>query len=233
MFQEFRSAGEKLFLSGVNDTHSGNMSFRDGEKIFITAKNAMLSSLKEGDIIKVGLEEEYSTDSSASGDLLIHRLIYKITKSGAIIHAHPPNALALCVTENRILPQDFKGQSLFPSGVGIIKTKLGASIDEISQQVASALSEAKKLASKVKKELHLNDEESLKLAHELMANSEKASKEVLGAAGRYFEAALIKSGAASKGELKTAKKFLQKRVKKVRDTMESKVKKKWSGLKRK
>jgi len=96
-----------------------------------------------------------------------------------------------------------------------------------------SLSEAKKLASKVKKELHLNDEESLKLAHELMANSEKASKEVLGAAGRYFEAALIKSGAASKGELKTAKKFLQKRVKKVRDTMESKVKKKWSGLKRK
>ena len=87
-----------------------------------------------------------------------------------------------------------------------------------------SLAEAKKLASKVKKELRLSDEESLKLAHELMANSEKASQEVLAAAGRYFESALIKSGAASKGELKTAKKFLKKRARRVKDTLKAKLK---------
>ncbi len=87
-----------------------------------------------------------------------------------------------------------------------------------------SLAEAKKLASKVKKELHLSDEESLKLAHELMANSEKASQEVLAAASRYFESALIKSGAASKGELKTAKKFLKKRARRVKDTLKAKLK---------
>ena len=96
-----------------------------------------------------------------------------------------------------------------------------------------SLAEAKKLASKVKKELHLSDEESLKLAHQLMANSEKASKEVLGTAGKYFEAALVKSGAASKGELKTAKKFLKKRARKVRDTMRSKAEKGWHRLRKK
>jgi len=82
-----------------------------------------------------------------------------------------------------------------------------------------SLGEAKKAASKVKKELHLNDEESLALARELMANSKQASKEILTTADRYFESALVKSGVASKGELKAASKFLKKRAGRVKDTV--------------
>ena len=96
-----------------------------------------------------------------------------------------------------------------------------------------SLGEAKKLVSKVKKELHLSDEESLKLAHALMANSEKASKDILDTASRYFGSALVKSGAASKGELKTAKKFLKKRARRVKDTMQANVKKGWHALRKK
>ncbi len=96
-----------------------------------------------------------------------------------------------------------------------------------------SLAEAKKLVSMVKKELHLNDEESLKLAQKLVANSERASKEVLGTASRYFESALIKSGAASKGELKTAKQFFKKRTRKVKDTLEESVKRRFHQLKKK
>ncbi len=82
-----------------------------------------------------------------------------------------------------------------------------------------SLVEAKKVASKVKKELHLSDEESMSLARELMANSKQASKEILGTANRYFESALMKSGVASKGELKAARKFLKKRARRVKDTL--------------
>ena len=82
-----------------------------------------------------------------------------------------------------------------------------------------SLAEAKKVASKVKKELHLSDEESLKLARELMVNSKQASKEVLGIANRYFDSALEKSGVASKGELKAARKFLKRRAIRVKDKM--------------
>jgi len=88
-----------------------------------------------------------------------------------------------------------------------------------------SLAEAKKIARELKKRLNLSEEESLKLARELVANSEKASQEVLAAAGKYFEAALIKSGAASKGELKTAKKFLRKRAHRIKSTMKEKVRK--------
>ena len=82
-----------------------------------------------------------------------------------------------------------------------------------------SLAEAKKVASKVKRELHLSDEESLKLAHQLVANSRQASKEVLSTANRYFESALEKSGVASKGELRAARKFLKRRARRVKDKM--------------
>ncbi len=87
-----------------------------------------------------------------------------------------------------------------------------------------SLAEAKKAASRVRKELHLNDEESLKLARQLVANSEKASREVLGTAGKYFEAALVKSGVASKGEMKTVKKVLKKRAERVKKTVKENLK---------
>ncbi len=96
-----------------------------------------------------------------------------------------------------------------------------------------SLGEAKKIALKVKKELNLSDEESLKLARELMRNSEQASREVLATADRYFEAALIKSGATSKGELKRVKGFLKKRVLKVKATMKENVKEGWRNLRKK
>lgn len=83
-----------------------------------------------------------------------------------------------------------------------------------------SLAEAKKAASRVRKELHLNDEESLKLARQLVANSGKASKEVLRTAGKYFESALVKSGVASKGEVKTVKKVLKKRAERVKKTVQ-------------
>ena len=88
-----------------------------------------------------------------------------------------------------------------------------------------SLSEAKKVASKVKKELRLSDEESLKLARQLVANSRQASQEVLGTANRYFESAMEKSGVASKGEMKAARTFLKRRARRVKDKMKENLKK--------
>lgn len=87
-----------------------------------------------------------------------------------------------------------------------------------------SLAEAKKVTSKVKKELNLSDEESLRLARKLMENSKQASKEVLSTANRYFESALEKSGVASKGELKAARKFLKMRASRVKDKMKENLK---------
>jgi hypothetical protein len=77
-----------------------------------------------------------------------------------------------------------------------------------------SLDEAKKVAGKVKKELKLNEKESLKLARELVATSEKVSKDVLGKAQKHFEASLVKTGLTNKRELTKVKAVIKKRVKK-------------------
>jgi hypothetical protein len=76
-----------------------------------------------------------------------------------------------------------------------------------------SLAEGKKVAGKVKKELGLNEKESLKLARELVKGSEKASKDVMKIAGKHFEGALTKTGLVKKGELKKVGKTLGSRVK--------------------
>ena len=43
-----------------------------------------------------------------------------------------------------------------------------------------------------------------------MRNSEQASRDVLATADRYFEAALVKSGVTSKGEIKRVKNIFEK-----------------------
>jgi hypothetical protein len=74
------------------------------------------------------------------------------------------------------------------------------------------LVEAKKVVARVKKELELNEKESLKLAKELVASSEKTTKAVLGTAKKHFENAVAKSGVISKKEFCKAKDIMKKRI---------------------
>ena len=95
-----------------------------------------------------------------------------------------------------------------------------------------SLAEAKKVVGIVKKEMKLSEQESLKLAKELVATSEKVSKDILGKAQGHFEAALAKTGLTNKKELAKVKAVLKKRVKKricgvcgKKESMASRVKK--------
>lgn len=97
-----------------------------------------------------------------------------------------------------------------------------------------SLAEAKKVTAKVKKELQLSEGESLKLAKQLMKNSEKASRDVLKMVGKHFESAVIKSGVARKKELKVVKNMLKRRVKVMKKAVKkAAVKKKKAAKKRK
>jgi len=64
----------------------------------------MLSALEERDLIETGVSKNDRSTPMASVDLAIHRAIYRTTPTGAIIHAHPPHAIALSLTETEIVP---------------------------------------------------------------------------------------------------------------------------------
>ncbi|MFH0887352.1 MAG: aldolase [bacterium] len=109
MLNDFDWIGKELLTLGLIGSHSGNMSVRADDKILITKRNSMLAHLKEDDIIEVPLNESSPNDELASRELIVHRAIYKATNAGSILHAHPPYAIAVSITDNRIQPADAEG----------------------------------------------------------------------------------------------------------------------------
>lgn len=90
----------------------------------------------------------------------------------------------------------------------IIKTGFGLGL--------LSLAEAKKIASKVKKDLNLSEKESLKLAHELVADSEKLSREFVKTGKKYLEVALKRSGIAKGNDFKCMKKVVKAKIQKIK-----------------
>lgn len=93
-----------------------------------------------------------------------------------------------------------------PSINKIIKTGYGLGLLTAKQ--------AKQVATTIKRDLDLNDQESQRLATELVANSHRAAKEVLDVVEKHVKVALTKSGIVSAREYQHAKKTLLKRIKK-------------------
>ena len=79
-----------------------------------------------------------------------------------------------------------------------------------------SLNQAKKIAGQVKKDLRLNDEESMRLATELVNSSEKATKDVLKMVDRNLTKAIIRSKLVKKKDLFRVKNRLRKTWKSAR-----------------
>ena len=86
----------------------------------------------------------------------------------------------------------------------IIKTGYGLGLLSVSQ--------AKKTVSQVKKDLKLSEKESLRLANELVASSEKVAIDVLKTVDKHFSSALIKTKVVKKKDISRVKKLLKKRL---------------------
>jgi len=137
MLEEFQRIGRYLFQEGLIDSHGGNMSVRVADKIFITRRDAMLGELKEGDLIEVGMGPG-DNDNLASRELPTHRAVYRETKAEAIVHAHPPNAIAISITDNKIVPQDAEGLFLFKSAA-IVRVRQAIGSEETARLLPSFL----------------------------------------------------------------------------------------------
>ncbi|MGC8585033.1 MAG: class II aldolase/adducin family protein [Thermoplasmata archaeon] len=104
--------GRILFEMGLTESsHSGNISVRHGNKIFIKKHGTMMGSLSEDDIVEISFVDQKNYDI-ASSEVYSHVEIYKNTESNAIIHAHTIYAIVLSISENtdRIVPVDAEGK---------------------------------------------------------------------------------------------------------------------------
>jgi len=101
---QFQSVGRDLFARGLVSSNSGNLSVKLGDRIFITRRGCLLGSLQENDLIETGIDRNSRTTPLASIELPVHRAIYRATQAQAIVHAHPPHAIALSLTDHEIEP---------------------------------------------------------------------------------------------------------------------------------
>jgi L-fuculose-phosphate aldolase len=108
---QFQTVGRDLFTKGLVSSHSGNLSIRMGERIIITRRNSGLGYIEEHDLVETGINKNDRHTPRASIELAVHRAIYRETPALAIVHAHPPHAVALSLNETEILPICTEGLS--------------------------------------------------------------------------------------------------------------------------
>ena len=110
---EFARIGRFLLQSGLNNSHSGNLSVRIGDQLVITRRGSMLGELCPSDLVPVGLKQDDSGIAIASTEVNVHRAIYRSTSALAIVHSHPRSATALSLGRDNIVPVDVEGRYYF------------------------------------------------------------------------------------------------------------------------
>ena len=136
ILSQFQITGRDLFTRELVSSRMGNLSVRLGERIIITRRGSRLGCLREHDLIDTGISKNDCSTPLASTELAVHRAIYQQTPASAIIHAHPPHAVALSLTETEIVPSDAKCLSIvgrIPVLGGHMEVKLGGLADIIAQ----------------------------------------------------------------------------------------------------
>ncbi len=136
ILSQFQTVGRDLFTRGLVSSHSGNLSIRLGERMIITRRGSQLGCLDEHDLIETGISKNDRNTPLTSIELAVHRAIYQQTPALAIVHAHPPHAVALSLAETEIVPNDAEGLSIVnrvPVVGWHMKVRLGGLADIIAQ----------------------------------------------------------------------------------------------------
>jgi len=130
LFRQFKEFGRDLFLRGLISSHAGNMSARIGNRIHITGRGAMLGRLERGDIVSIDIgSDDRDAARGPSSEAPVHRAIYRETGALAIVHAHPPYATLLSITEDLLIPVDWEGSYFFKKIPVLMPGKRGGKKD--------------------------------------------------------------------------------------------------------
>jgi len=140
LLEQFRRIGRDLFVAGLVSSHGGNMSVRQGDRILITRRGSMLAQLEERDVIDTGLEENDANVTLASTEIVVHRAIYQATSALAIVHTHPPYAIAQSLVKDEIVPVDSEGSYLLHK-VPVVAAQLTAGSTEVAELLPKWLKE--------------------------------------------------------------------------------------------
>jgi L-fuculose-phosphate aldolase len=107
----FERIGRRLFAEHLVGGNFGNMSVRDGDAGFSIKKTGAYLDAP-GEPVFVPFEGEVPKD--ASSEYRVHLAVYRSTQYQAIVHAHPPYAVAASLVADKIRPLDSEGEMFCP-----------------------------------------------------------------------------------------------------------------------
>ena len=137
MLEKFQQVGNALFIMGLNHSHSGNISFRNGNKIYITRRGSMKGFLKSTDIICIG-QGKSTMDNISSTEVNVHKAIFRSVSTSAIVHCHPPIATSLSLIRNEIIPIDVEGRLTLPK-IPVLKCRKATASKELEEKLPPLL----------------------------------------------------------------------------------------------
>jgi L-fuculose-phosphate aldolase len=135
VFSEMEHIGKLMHESGlVLSAHSGNISVRHGDRIFIKRRGSMLARLRAEDIIELPLDTESSGTFLASTEVKVHKEIYRHTSALAIVHAHSPYAIVESLYQNEVIPIDEEG-AYYLKKIPVLAVKNAIGSDEVAEKL--------------------------------------------------------------------------------------------------
>lgn len=126
---------------GINDSHSGNISIRDGDRIWITPTGACADTLQVDDLfwLKLDAATPAKIPAGASLDAPLHRAVYLANPvTGAVIHSHGPYTVGSTMDGEDLHPNDFEGKLYFPR-VPVLTIEFDRYVEQSPERVATTL----------------------------------------------------------------------------------------------
>ncbi|MGC8912795.1 MAG: aldolase [Thermoplasmata archaeon] len=139
VFAEMHRIGKLMHASGlVLSAHSGNISVRRGDKLYIKRRGSMLADLRKEDIVKIPVDTESAGTFLASTEVKVHREIYRRTTALAVVHAHSPYAIVESLYEKEIIPIDEEG-IYYLKRIPVLAVKNAIGSDEVAEKLPEIL----------------------------------------------------------------------------------------------
>lgn len=122
---------------GLNDSHSGNASLRDGDCAWVTPTGCCGDTLQAEQLLRCPLDG--APPAGASLDAPLHLAVYAANPAArAVLHSHGPHSIAMTLAGGDFQPQDFEGRYYFPT-VPVLDIPHEAYVARSPAAVAAAL----------------------------------------------------------------------------------------------
>jgi L-fuculose-phosphate aldolase len=129
-----------LRIHGLNDSHSGNASVRDGDTIWVTPTGACADTLEPEALIRYSISGERG--DGASLDAPLHIQVYQHNPHArAVLHSHGPHTVALTFDGQHFMPPDFEGGFYFKE-VPVLDVPYAQYVQKAPALVAATLAHA-------------------------------------------------------------------------------------------